>query len=309
MNDYVFDCSIIIVTYNAKEYMKKCIDSIYEYTKGISFEIIVSDNASTDGVIPMIRSMYKDIIVIENEHNIGFGAANNKALKIARGKYVLFLNEDTELKNNAIKMFFDYFESNSSKIGALGGYLQFPNGDSNISSSTFPTYNNLLKQMIIHNIHDIIWGVGLRLRINSMGPFLKTSDCHTRTNDSYDVQEVDYICGADLFMKNNADAEFDERFFLYFEETDLQLRLKEKQLKRLLIPGPQIVHYGGGSQMDQKRGVRPIFNYQLSAVKYAKKNLKTDARILKYLIYFNWNNYYLKELVRSKRLKEALKQI
>ena len=102
------DVSVIIVNYNTKELTRNCLKSVFEKTKGVNFEVIVSDNGSTDGSIEMIKSEFPEVILIENNANLGFGAANNRALKIARGKYVFYLNSDTLLLNNAVKIFFDY---------------------------------------------------------------------------------------------------------------------------------------------------------------------------------------------------------
>ena len=86
------DVSIIIVNYNTKNLTINCLSSIYEQTKDISFEIIVSDNGSTDGSIEMIKSNFTKVIVIENKENLGFGKANNRGLKVATGKYIFYLN-------------------------------------------------------------------------------------------------------------------------------------------------------------------------------------------------------------------------
>ena len=105
------DFSIIIVNYNTSKFFKNCLLSIYEHTKNIEFEVIVSDNGSTDGSIEMLKSTFPNVILLENNQNLGFGTANNKALKKANGKYILYLNSDTIILNNAIKLFYDYWEN------------------------------------------------------------------------------------------------------------------------------------------------------------------------------------------------------
>ena len=119
------DVSIIIVNYNTCEITKNCLTSIYEKTKEINFEIIVSDNGSKDGSIEMIRTEFPEVSLIENNANLGFGTANNRALAVAKGKYVFYLNSDTILLNNAVKIFFDHWENAVDKdtIGALGANL------------------------------------------------------------------------------------------------------------------------------------------------------------------------------------------
>lgn len=124
------DVSIIIVNYNTKNLTKDCINSIYEQTAGLEFEIIVSDNNSKDGSIEMIKESFPNVILIENNENLGFGRANNKGLAVATGKYIFYLNSDTILLNNAVKIFFDYFEKhNNENIGALGCNLQNKDGE------------------------------------------------------------------------------------------------------------------------------------------------------------------------------------
>jgi len=95
------DVSIIIVNYNTCALLRDCLASIYERTGGIAFEVIVSDNGSTDGSIDMIRKEFPQAALIENNANLGFGAANNRGAAVASGEYLLFLNSDTTLENNA----------------------------------------------------------------------------------------------------------------------------------------------------------------------------------------------------------------
>ena len=96
------DVSVIIVNYNTKLLLQNCLDSVYSQTGDIFFEVIVSDNGSTDGSIEMVKVNFPNVILIENNTNLGFGTANNRGLKIAQGKYILYLNSDTVLKNNAV---------------------------------------------------------------------------------------------------------------------------------------------------------------------------------------------------------------
>ena len=139
----LLDVSIIIVNYNTKELTRNCLKSVFAQTKGISFEVVVSDNGSTDGSVGMIKSEFPQVILIENNANLGFGAANNRGLKIAKGKYIFYLNSDTVLLNNAAKIFFDYWEKfpEKEKIGALGCILQDENGNAIHSGGTFPKYS------------------------------------------------------------------------------------------------------------------------------------------------------------------------
>lgn len=285
------DVSIIIVNYNTKKLLTDCINSIINMTFDISYEIIVSDNGSCDGSVEYVKRTFPNVIVIENNDNLGFGKANNAALSKASGKYILYLNSDTILLNNAVKIFYDYWEQNESyeQIGALGCNLENKNGDILISSAVFPTEKNELKYLI-HCFLSSLYIKKIFYKIAKKKEFNKT------------VGEVDFLIGADLFLLNNNAARFDERFFMYYEESDLQLQLLKEGKKRLLIDGPRIIHFEGGSS-DENRMVYK-FNkltscyYWISCLKYIKKNIpqSTKYKLIKNLLLiiylFPWNCKY-----------------
>ena len=106
MKEYKTQVSIIIVNYNTKDLTKKAIQAVFDKTEGVEYEIIVVDNDSKDGSVEELKKTFQDkIIIIEPKENLGFGRANNLGIKQANGKYVFLLNSDTELINNAIKIF------------------------------------------------------------------------------------------------------------------------------------------------------------------------------------------------------------
>jgi GT2 family glycosyltransferase len=236
------DVSIIIVNYNTKNLIHNCLLSIYRQTKNIDFEVIVSDNDSIDGSVEMIKVEFPKVILIENKINLGFGAANNRGLDIAKGKYILYLNSDTVLFNNAIKIFYDFWESypEPDKLGAIGCNLFDENFNITYSYENFPTIFNTIKRLIRINI---------TLSIKTILCLFKYDYQKLRKKIIYKqhIGMVDYIIGADLFMKNDKNIRYDERFFLYYEETELQYRLSLFGKKRLLIDGPVIQHLMGGS--------------------------------------------------------------
>ena len=233
--------SIIIVNYNTKELTRNCLKSVFEQTKSISFEVIVSDNGSEDGSIEMIKSEFPQVILIENNANLGFGAANNRGLKIAKGKYIFFLNSDTLLLNNAVKIFFDYWETSpeKEKIGALGCNLVDKDGELTHSFGDFlkikKATKNLLRRFCGLTYKGILQKICKGKRISKKIIY------------KFYIGKVDYITGADLFLLNNSDAIFDERYFMYTEEVDLEYKLSKKGLDRLIIDGPKIIHLEGGS--------------------------------------------------------------
>ena len=280
------DVSIIIVNYNTKELTRNCLRSVFDQTKDVDFEVIVSDNGSTDGSIEMIRAEFPQAILIENNANLGFGAANNRGLKIARGKYVFYLNSDTVLLNNAVKLFFDYWESSPEKdqIGALGAWLVHGDTYPAHSYGNFPTKKTIYMTFLRALLSSV---VGQFAHI-----FKKNMKNKKRDNLSFSTIEVNgYITGADLFLKNNQKAFFDERFFMYFEETDLQLNNFYKEgFKLLIIEAPHIIHFEGGSDNFKKKKYdfrkKSAVYYWISCIEYCDKNLNANIFILKKLLSF-----------------------
>lgn len=235
------DVSIIIVNYNTKDLTRNCLSSIFEQTKDINFEVIISDNGSKDGSIEMIKSEFPQVVLIENNANLGFGKANNKGLEIAKGKYIFYLNSDTILLNNAVKIFFDYWENSKENLGALGCQLLGKEMELVTSYGSFPTSKKIITE-IFHNVfstyHKALkhWLFGYKFK-----PLKSQTFNYTEKN------YVDFIIGADLFVKNNKFAKFDENIFMYYEEVDLQYIMKKNNLIRKIINTPKIVHLEGKS--------------------------------------------------------------
>lgn len=295
----MIDVSIIIVNYNTMNLVRDCLSSIVENTKEIKYEIIVSDNGSIDGSVEMIKRKFPQVILIENNRNLGFGAANNVATKIAKGKYVFYLNSDTILLNNAVKMFFDYWESREEyNIGVLGAQLLDCNYYPTKSWAKYPTPIKVLKSLL---------HMYLAPELKKKTP-LKINDI---PNEGMVVDG--YITGADLFLKNDANALFDERFFMYAEETDLEYNhFKLKDKKCIIVPNVQIVHFEGGSDKSETVstydfGKKSNIYLWLSNIKYLRKNYpKSNITIFvikKILLYIwkqkkynNRTNEYLEEL-------------
>lgn len=232
------DVSIIIVNFNTKELLRNCLNSILSNTKNISYEIIISDNGSSDGSIDMVKMDFPSVILIENNQNLGFGKANNIGLSNAKGKYIFYLNSDTIFENNAIKIFYDYFELHDEiKIGALGCNLRDNYGYITHSYGNFPTIKKSISYVLNLLLKNIIKSILYVLHINNKS---KEIPCLPYFG------EVDYITGADLFIKNNEYAKYNENFFLYYEETYLEWMMKEAGYKRIIIDGPLIKHFTRG---------------------------------------------------------------
>lgn len=236
------DVSVIIVNYNTRQLLADCLASVYEKTDGINFEVIVSDNGSKDGSVEMIRAEFPEVVLIENGANLGFGAANNRALDEAKGKYVLYLNSDTVLLNNAVKIFFDYFEAHAGEnLGAIGCNLKDADG------KYVHSYGEIvpLKKQLCSLFHTML-GITKDTLLYVISGF-KKREIKIEQSVRFITGTVPFVTGADLFLQNNEFAKFDENFFLYKEEDDLQMRMHKAGLESKLIEGPEITHLEGGS--------------------------------------------------------------
>jgi GT2 family glycosyltransferase len=242
------DVSIIIVNYNTQALLRQCLKSVLEITKNIVFEIIVVDNASIDGSQQMIKKEFSNITLIESYENIGFGQANNLGAKSASGKYLFMLNSDTILKNNAIKILFDFIDKNQ-KAGICGGNLFDENKKPTHSYSALPGIIQELKRLFL---------------IPNISYF-------NRTNNP---KEVGYITGADLMIRSdifNILNGFDPDFFMYYEESELTYRVKKAGYKVYNIPQAEIIHLEKKSFSDNDRRIGMIFK---SCKIYYKKTHK-----------------------------------
>lgn len=230
------DISVIIVNYNTKDLLRDCINSIHRNTHDVDFEIIVVDNASSDGSIDMLRQDFPDVMAVDAGGNLGFGRANNLGMTKASGKYLFLLNSDTLLLNNALKEFYDCAErlrSEGCRIGAMGTILFDRNHNTCHSYGHFITPSVELKELTAKYLR-----------------FLKDSS-NTHPSRIKGEMDVDYITGADMFLPVevfNQTGGFDPDFFMYCEEVDWQKRMAEAGLRRIVIDGPEIVHLEGGSE-------------------------------------------------------------
>ncbi|MDI4567916.1 MAG: glycosyltransferase family 2 protein, partial [Mycoplasma sp.] len=181
------DVSIIIVNYNTKELTVNCINSIYKHTKNVDFEVIVVDNASSDGSKECFGA-FPGIIYIYSHENLGFGKANNLGVQVSRGKYLFFLNSDTLLINNTVKILCDTYKR-IPNAGCLG--VRLIDGDQNYihSSESFP----LFKRQLI----DLF-------KISKKDSYLR-KELSRYTGGTI---EVDYVTGADLFVDKSLFIEF-----------------------------------------------------------------------------------------------------
>ncbi len=262
------NCSIILVNYNSFELIKNAINSVFEKTEGVTYEVIVVDNCSSDG--ERVKAYFGNkIIYIQNTENIGFGRANNEGIKIAKGRNILFLNPDTILINNAIKILSDYLDENE-KVGVVGGNLYDSNEKPTISYMKYlPSILWELDILFQMRISRSIWGKNYYF------------------NHSEKPQPVGYVSGAGMMVRKSILEEvgyFDEDFFLYFEETELTYRIRKKNYKIMSVPIAQIIHLESQSFVYDINNIKMKYLLQ-SRKEYYKKTQILFYRLLISIIY------------------------
>jgi GT2 family glycosyltransferase len=253
----------------------------------------VSDNGSTDGSIEMIEDSFPGVMLIKNNKNLGFGAANNKGLDIASGKYIFYLNSDTILLNNVVKIFFDFWENYPDRniLGAIGCNLVDKKYKIIHSYGYFPMVSNEIMNLLYLNCSLFLKTIFRLIGCNYQ--YLRPKKIEIKH-----IGAVDYITGADIFLVNNKNRRFDERFFLYFEEVDLQYRMFLENKVRLLIDGPIICHLSGGSNSIKNDfeiySSFSMINFFISRILYFKiHDKKIGLRIIKVLTLFVLCNPFL----------------
>lgn len=255
--EQVTDVSIVIVNYNTLHVLKPCIDSIEAHTEGINYEIIVVDNGSTDGSKAMMGQDPR-LTWIDTGENLGFGRANNMGLKRARGKYILFLNSDTLLVNNAIAQMHNFATHYEGCLGALGCILENSLGEPIHSYGAFPCMRDDFSKLLLT-------------------PIRKALGCHQAPPTAWPVtwMRVDYVTGADLMVARSVLDEcgaFDPAFFMYCEETEMEHRFMLRGYDNILLRGPRIIHLEGEGSRDGKTSqfIRDCLRQQKSEYIYFK---------------------------------------
>ena len=270
--------SIIIPSWNTKDLLKNCLKSL-----GFLYEIIVVDNNSTDGTVKMIEKGFPNVLLIKNKKNVGFGAANNQGMRKAKGDYLLLLNSDTIVKNEAPLVMSQYLKKNSD-VGVVGPKLLNEDGSLQPSAGPFPNLKiSFIMLFLEHWLGDLV-----------RSSFEKT-------------KEVDWVMGAAFMFKKeilNKVGFMDEGLFMYMDEVEWSFRIKKAGYKVVFNPQVEIIHLGGASSKTGRKG--PILNIYRGLIYFYKKHysgwqlvilkimLKLKAA-LSYLLGFVLNNNYLKQ--------------
>lgn len=250
------DLSVIVISYNTKKLTTACLESVIKETFNINFEIIVIDNASTDGSAEAISSQFPEVKLIVSQTNLGFAKANNEASKIAIGDYLLLLNPDTVIQDRAIEKLI-LFANNNKEAKIWGGRTIFPDGTLNRTSCyNSPTLLSLLWQAI-----------GLSYLLKGREFFCP----ETFGNWNFDtIRTVDIITGCFLLTHREFWTEmqgFDPLFFMYGEEVDFCLRAKKNGARPLFTPSATIIHYGGASETSSSTRLVKVFKAKVTLIK------------------------------------------
>jgi GT2 family glycosyltransferase len=233
------DLSVVIVNWNTEALLRQCLGSVYTVSGKLQLEVYVVDNGSTDGSIAMIESEFRKVRLLINTTNDGFAKANNRALTLVRGRYVLLLNSDTIIRNYALDQMIAFLDSRRD-VAAVGCRLLDTRGELQVSAGWFPSiFTPLLGGIVLPRLFDRAFGLK-----RFPGQIYLLPESHERT------QEVDWICGACLMVRQGIIEDvgpLDENFFMYGEEIDWCLRIKKRGWKVFYLSEPEVTHLHGGS--------------------------------------------------------------
>ncbi len=262
------DLSVIIVNYNVRAFLESALISVRKAMSGIDGEIIVVDNASDDGSVEMMQQKFPDVSLIVNKQNTGFAAANNLAMKSARGRYLLLLNPDTLVQEDTFQSMIGVLERRPD-IGLAGCKILNPDGTLQLACRrSFPTPWVAFTKI-----------AGLSALFPHSPLFGKYNLAYLDPDQSY---EVDAISGSFMFLRRSVLEEvgsLDEQFFMYGEDLDWCYRIKSAGWKVFYVHETQIIHYKGESARRSDLDEVKLF-YQAMRVfvqKHLARGLISDA--------------------------------
>ncbi|MDP3918253.1 MAG: glycosyltransferase family 2 protein [Candidatus Woesebacteria bacterium] len=261
--------SIVIVS-SKIDYLEDCLKTTYTALKGIANEIIIIDNASPNKIGDKIKQMFPEVIIIRREVNGGFGENNNMGMKIAKGKYILLLNDDTKILDKDIFKEMITWMDIHPKVGLSSCALVNPDGKTyQGSGGYFPTLPRVIAWMTF--IDDI---PGLDNLIKPYHPMHGWSPIHTNENYYKKIHKQDWVTGAFFLMRKEAMDKagiFDEDFFLYVEEVELAYRFVKSGWEVWYLPMWKTLHFGMTTTGSEKAMVMEMRNLKLFYSKHMSK--------------------------------------
>ena len=223
------DVSIILVCWNNKQYLHPCLESLYEGGLKSSFDVVVVDNGSTDGSQQMLKEQFPEVLIIQNDHNVGLGRASNQGIIATRGQYVLLLNNDTIVNGPSFDSMIEFLDTHP-EVGAVGGRLLNPDGSDQSCHNNFTT---LYEEFLV--------ATRLGERFRTGYPAIINDD---------EVRSVDWMSSACLLLRRETLDQvglLDEEYFIYGDELDLQYRMKKASWQIYYLPHATTIHFGGRS--------------------------------------------------------------
>lgn len=289
--------SIIIVNYNAEHYLENCLRSIYAETKQIPFDIWIVDNDSKDESVSMTRRNFPLVNLIENKGNPGFARANNQAIQKSTADYILLLNPDTLVLENAIEKMVKFMDENPQ---------------TGIAGCKVLNEDRTLQLACRRSIPSP--GVAF-FRLTGLSKLFPNSKKLAKYNLTYlnadEANEVDAVSGAFLMIRRKVVdkiGSLDERFFMYGEELDWCIRTKKAGWKVMYYPDAEIIHYKGECSKSNSR--KAAFEFYRSMYLFHKKHFADNYNpIINIIIYTgiflkaisSWRSYLFSTKVGSKR--------
>jgi GT2 family glycosyltransferase len=266
--------SVIIVNWNTKQLLLDCIKSIFEQKQDFPLEVIVVDNGSSDGSVAAVAQRFPQTRLITNQDNVGFAKANNQAIRIAYGEYILLLNSDTLILGDALAQMVRFLDAHP-EAGAVGCKLLNADGALQLSACNFPDLSTL--------VFETLYLDKIFPRSRLFGRYYLTYWDHN------DIREVHYVSGACLMVRKRTIEQvglLDEDYFMYAEEMDWCYRMKKLGWKVYYLPTAEVIHYGGQSS---KAIPAETFQYHLrSLLLFFRKHYGLRcAMVARFIILFN----------------------
>ncbi len=263
--------SIIIVNYNVKYFLEQCLTSVLRATANIGSEIFVVDNASKDGSVEMIKTHFPEVIIVANQKNVGFSKANNQAITIAKGEYILLLNPDTVVEEDTFQKCIDFMDTHPD-AGGLGvkmidgSGVFLPESKRGLPTPSVSFYK--------------IFG------FSNLFPKSKIfSKYHLGYLDNNQINEIEVLSGAYMWMKKSVLDQIgylDESFFMYGEDIDLSYRILKAGYKNYYFPESKIIHYKGEST--KKGSINYVFVFYNAMIIFSKKHFAQKAKTFSFFI-------------------------
>lgn len=260
------DCSVIIVTYQSAAFIGDCLRTLYERTKGVSFETIVVDNASSDGTADVVTRDFPAVRFVRRSRNDGLAVAVNQGARLASGDVIVWANPDIRFEDDALTPIVAYLRSHPD-VGALGPRLVDPDGAVQLSCRQFPGFRTAIFNR---------YSLATRLL-----PWNPVSRAYLMTDfDHATIRDVDWVSGAFMAVPRRLFEELgglDEGFFLYSEDVDFCKRVHDAGYRVVYFPGAQVVHYIGGSS--RHAPLRMIVARHRSMWRYYRKHIRGNPAL------------------------------